>query len=83
MSFRHTYVTEFLYRFDKEEDLEKIKNALEKYGTVKFEKSGGRDYYGYFHGVIKDLDSYSTKEEESKIVRELSNLDCKIKIVFE
>lgn len=83
MSFRHTFITEFLYKYDRQEELDKIRQALEEYsGNVKWEKAG-QDYYGYFHGTIKDLDSYETKNQEQEIINKLEKVGCKIKIVFE
>ena len=80
MSFRHTYITEFLYKHGLEEELKNIKKTLGRFGTVNW---NGRDGLGYFHGVIKDLDSYETKENEKEIVHELEKLEVQIKIVFE
>jgi len=83
MSFRHTYITEYLYKHGRDAELEAIKNALEKEGTVTWEGSSNDNQLGYFHGVIKDLDSYDTKNREEEIIKELEKVGCKIKIVFE
>lgn len=81
MSFRHTYVTEFLYKYDKLDEMKAIWNCLDKYGTVNWH--GPNDYYGYIHGIIKDLDGHETRKIETKIIKELRDLGCEIKIVFE
>lgn len=85
MSFRHTYVTEYFYKSGKENDLKIIRSVLEKWGTVKWEGQGinTEKIYGYFHGVIKDLDRYETKKDEQKIIDDLAKVGCRIKIVFE
>jgi len=49
MSYRHTYITEFLYKSGKTDELILIEDALVKYGTVHW--SGRGDGLGYFHGV--------------------------------
>lgn len=83
MSFRHTYITEYFYKANREEELEAIRKVLEKWGSVKWEGQGTQKIYGYFHGVIKDLDSFETKSQEQEIINELEKVGCKIKIVFE
>lgn len=83
MSFRHTYITEYLYKHGRKNELQEIENALEKYGTVSWCPSSNDNELGYFHGVIKDLDSFSTKEEEKEIVNAIEKSGARIKIVFE
>lgn len=85
MSFRNTYVTEYFYKYGKENELEAIRQVLDKWGSVTWEGQGIRTdkIYGYFHGVIKDLNSFDTKEDEQKIIDELEKVGCRIKIVFE
>ena len=83
MSFRHTYITEYLYKNGRDKELEAIKNALEKEGTVNWFCSSNDNQLGYFHGVIKDLNSVDTKNREQEIIKELEKVGCKIKIVFE
>jgi hypothetical protein len=80
MSFRNTFVTEFLYKADLPEEIRKIENALSQYGSVTWT---GHDGLGYFHGVIKDLDGFQTKSEEKEIVEALEKVGCRIKIVLE
>lgn len=82
MSFRHTYITEFFYKHDRQEELDKIQKALEKYGTVNWHSSNDTEV-GYFHGVIKDLDSYETKIAYQEILEDLEKNGVRIKIVFE
>ena len=83
MSFRHTYITEFLYKYGRKEELAKIQETLEEFGTVKWEGFSGDKQLGYFHGVIKDLDNHETKNQEQEIVKKLKGLDVDMKIVFE
>ncbi len=83
MSFRHTYITEFLYNNGRDEKLKAIKDILEKEGTVNWEPSFNDNQLGYFHGVIKDLNSYDTKNREQEIIHKLKKVGCDIKIVFE
>lgn len=80
MSFRHTYVTEFFYKHGLDKELAEIKSALEKYGTANWH---GRDNLGYFHGVVKDLDSHETKSAEAEILADLEAKGIRIKIVYE
>ncbi len=80
MSFRNTYVTEFLYKSSQQIELDTIGEALNQYGSVKWE---GREGMGYFHGVIKDLNGIDTKTEESRIVSDLERRGVRIKIVIE
>ncbi len=84
MSFRHTYITDFLYRGGEtgEESLKNIEETLNKYGTVNKEFRGVEGW-GYFHGIIKDLDSYETKEKEEEIIETLKDLGVNLKIVYE
>ncbi len=85
MSFRHTYVTEYFYKANREDELEAIRQVLDKWGTVTWvgQGSGTEKIYGYFHGVIKDSNSFDTKNDEQKIIDELEKVGCRIKIVFE
>lgn len=80
MSFRHTYITEYLYKHGRDEELKSIETALDKYGTVNWHGENGQ---GYFYGVIKDLDSYETKNQEQEILDSLEKAGARIKIVFE
>lgn len=82
MSFRHTYITEFLYKFGKEEEIEKIRDALQKYGTAEWKRGG--EGLGYFHGVFKDLNGQEIKNSEREIIKDIEDkTGVKIKIVFE
>ena len=84
MSFRHTVITEFLYKFGREDELAKIAKVLDKYGNFKFQEGGGKPYYGYFHGIIKDGDGHQTKLEEESIIKDVfDQTDVKLKIVYE
>lgn len=85
MSFRHTYITEYLYKAHRQDELEAIRKALDKWGTVDWvgQGQGASDIYGYFHGVIKDSNSFDTKRDEQQIIDELEKAGCKIKIIFE
>lgn len=87
MSFRNTYITNFLYKANSKHELDQIENVLSKYGTVNWQggTNEGSKNLGYFHGVIKDLDGYQTKSEESEIISAINDLDLRveIKIVFE
>lgn len=80
MSFRHTYITEFLYKANSEAELKKIEDALQEFGSVFWR---GREGMGYFYGVIKDLNGQDTKLEEENIIKKLADLGVRIKIVFE
>lgn len=83
MSFRHTFITEFLYKGGHAMDLKMIRTVLEIYsGNVKWEETG-MPGLGYFHGVIKDLDGYSTKEIGGEIKKALENLGVELEIIFE
>lgn len=86
MSFRHTYITQFLYKYRCEKELKAIRDTLEKhcdYGTVHW-YSAGKPYYGYFHGVIKDMDSYEVKIKDSKrLGKAMKKLGIRFKIVYE
>lgn len=67
MSFRHTAITEFLYKYG--EDMTPIKEVLNEYG--KFTWVGGSANLGYFHGVIKDYDGYETKNQKKFIEQDI------------
>lgn len=84
MSFRHTYITEFLYKgtIQTQEELRKISEVLDGYGTVKWE-GGGMPGLGYFHGVIKDSDSFSSKEHDQEVRDKLKELGVRIEIIYE
>ena len=81
MSFRNTYITEFLYKYNLLEELEEIKSILNELGTVNWQ--GNITGLGYFHGVIKDLDGHQTKDEEQEIVKKLEEKGVRIKIILE
>lgn len=83
MSFRHTYITEFLYKHGRDEELKKIREILEKWGTLNWQRSSTDNQLGYFHGVIKDLDGNEIKSQEQRILDELEKAGARIKIVFE
>lgn len=84
MSFRHTFVTRFLYKFDQEEWLKEAEAILSKYsGNVEWRDCGSNSQYGYFHGVIKDLDGQETLLKEKEILEELEKAGIRIKIVYE
>lgn len=83
MSFRHTYITEYLYKHGRDAELEAIKSALEKEGTVNWHGSSNDNQLGYFHGVIKDSNSFDTRTEYQNILERLEKVGCKIKVVFE
>ncbi len=81
MSFRHTYITNFLYRHGKQEEMDAIKDILAEYGTVDFV---GRDNLGYLHGVIKDLDGAQIKETvEQELTARLKEFGVNILINYE
>lgn len=82
MSFRHTCITEFLYKFGNKKELDLIEKTLNEYGTF-FWCGKGMEGLGYFHGIIKDLNSLDTKEQENEILKRLLDIGVKISIVFE
>lgn len=81
MSFRHTYVTEFLYKAGVPNELQKVEQALLKHGTARWQ--GNDNGLGYFHGVIKDSNGHDIKENEEEILKEVLEAGAVIKIVFE
>lgn len=83
MSFRHTYITEYLYKHGKDDELRAIKDTLDELGTVNWHSSSSDNQLGYFHGIIKDLDGSQTKSEYQEIVEKLEKVNCRLKIVFE
>lgn len=83
MSFRHTYITEFLYKHGKGDELWKIREVLDSLGTVWWHGSQSDNELGYFHGFIKDFDSIETKNNEETILEKLKELGVDIKIVYE
>lgn len=81
MSYRHTYITEFIYKAGDPHALKEIEEALGEYcDTVHWK---GRDGMGYFHGVIKDLNGQDTALEQEEIIRKLAKRNVRIKIVLE
>jgi hypothetical protein len=81
MSFRHTVITEFLYKANSHGELNKLETLLNDYGNFKWQ---GNDNLGYFHGIIKDLNGIDTKEQENEIVEHiLKETGVRIKIVIE
>jgi len=68
MSFRNTAITEYLYKYGREKDLDKILEVLNEYGYFRYYHSPGQRYFGYFHGVIKDLDGLETRLNEKEIL---------------
>ena len=80
MSFRHTYITEFLYKATLPEELKKIEETLNIFGVVFWH---GHNNMGYFHGIIKDWNGIDVKNEEEKIVKKLKDMGVNIKIVIE
>ena len=82
MSFRHTYITEFLYKSGRPDELKTIEEALDKYGTVNWHCKG-MEGLGYFHGIIKDSNGVDTKLEEEHIVKDLETKGVRIKIILE
>lgn len=87
MSFRHTYVTEFLYKAGRKEELDEIKKTLEAYGSVTWHggQNEGHTELGYFHGVFKDSNGYDMEKggEGEAIIKELAAMGVRIAIVYE
>lgn len=81
MSFRHVYVTEFLYKANNQKELDEIRKALEEFGTANWHCKG-MEGLGYFHGVIKDLNGHDTESQEQEIVDKLAP-KVRIKIIIE
>lgn len=82
MSYRHTFITEYLYMFPKEAELAAIQESLEEYGDVSWH--GNNSGTGYFHGVIKDLDGHQTKSQEEEIaIHMLQKHGVRIRIILE
>lgn len=82
MSFRNTFITDFIYMSDPVK-LEKIRALLqEHFEHVHF--SGERGY-GYFHGYFKDLSprNFSDSLQEKEIKKRLRSLHVKIKVIYE
>ena len=81
MSYRHTFITNFLYKYGQTKDLKKIAEVLNKYSSnIHWQ---GQRQMGYFHGTIKDLDGSQTELEESEIIKSLKEVGVEIKIVYE
>ena len=80
MSYRHTYITEFLYKAGDPHKLREIEEALGEYGSVYWK---GREGMGYFHGVIKDLNGQDTEKEIVEIKKMLERVGVRIEVVFE
>lgn len=84
MSFRHTCITQFLYKSDSAQELNAIHELLSEYGKFQWHGVGlSPDACGYFHGIIRDLDSYETKALEQEIIDKLKAVGVDIKIVYE
>lgn len=84
MSFRHTTITEYLYKHGKPDELKNIEEVLMEYGYFRWQGSDGDNEYGYFHGTIKDLDSFETKIKEIEIIDDIyRRTGVQVKIVFE
>lgn len=87
MSFRHTYITEFLYKHGLDKELKDIEETLAKYGTVAWKGGNniGHEQLGYFHGVFKDLNGHDMEKggEGESIIKELASKGVKIAIVYE
>ena len=81
MSFRATYTTQFLYKYGKDNELEEIRAALEKYCRSVYWQ--GRDGMGYFHGTINGLYPEETVKYEQEIVPELLKKGIIIRINHE
>jgi hypothetical protein len=82
MSFRHTFITEFLYRYkDGEQEPQEVRQALEKYASSVF--WNGRDGMGYYYGVIKDLNGSDSKKEDKQLKEELAKVNCRIEVIYE
>jgi hypothetical protein len=84
MSFRHTYITNFLYKAPPlNGDLVLIKEILSKYGTVEW---GGKDeMLGFYYGIIRDSDGKDTLNQnvQQEINDNLEKFGAEIKIVYE
>jgi hypothetical protein len=80
MSFRHTFITEFLYKYGREDELKQIEEALKEFGTVEWR---GHDGLGYFFGVMKDLDGNEMKSLEVEIKNKIALAGARVEIVFE
>jgi hypothetical protein len=63
MSFRHTFVTDFIYQAsDEVKDANKeVKSVFVEYADM-LSNSVDKRGYGYYSGMIKDLSSYDYKE---------------------
>ena len=83
MSYRHTVITEFVYKDKQDKWVVDVLDFLNSYGAFKFEKTS--DWLaGYFHGIIRDLDGQEIKNREEEITKEIrEKTGLKIKIVFE
>lgn len=84
MSYRATYITEFLYRNGQDKEMIEIKEILEKYCcSIIWHGRKGYDGVGYFHGIIKGLYDGQTEKDEKVIKKELKKYRVRIKIVHE
>ena len=81
MSFRQTFITEFLYKNGRNEELLDIKKRLESIARIVYFSGDLKRGYGYFHGVIKDLYPTETKEHIKEIKKIIGK--TRIKIVYE
>lgn len=80
MSYRNTYITDFLYKHGMDTELEAIRQKLDSFGSVHWEGERGM---GYFHGVIKGLYYDEVERQEEEIANALKEMGVKIKIVHE
>ena len=83
MSYRHAFITEFLYRHQEgQSEPIDVREVLEKYASyIKWE--GNNESLGYYHGIIKDLNGEDTKQIVEQIKEELSKVNCRIEIIIE
>lgn len=83
MSFRHTAITEFIYRGGSPDEVDAIADVLAKYGHFEWQHTS-MNGLGYFHGIIKDLNGSDIKNEEETIIADvLEKCGVRIKIVLE
>lgn len=83
MSYRNTFITNYLYLYGRDEFWVDIEKTLKKHCDSVHWHPSGKPYFGYFHGIIKGLSPDEFKDKEDSFKSIMHDLGVKVTIIYE